>query len=152
MKTEFSLQHKRRGSREANTAELLQNCPNRFALAVLQPFIEQNEVGAEQLLELNTIIRAAREDKVLIRDRKIVWEGLAIFALYVYFEVTDLGDITEHLRLARPTVKRWISAIYGSLELAQSGFPDRVSRRRALRLKAQHEGYVKYTSWLLRTL
>ena len=135
-----------------NVALLLRACPNRFALAVLQPFIEQNDIDSERLIALNRILREARENKVLLRSGKIVWEALAIFALYAYFEVTDMADIAEYLCLTTATVKRWVSAVYSAFHLEQEGFPDRAARRRKLRVQIMEDGYTKYPSWLRRRL
>ena len=135
-----------------NDNSLLQKCPNRFALLVLEPFIEQNEIASEQLLNLNKIIREARENKKALRDSRIAWEGLAIFALYVYFAVTDLAEIAEHICLTTSAVKRWIQAFYIAFELPLENFPNKSSRRSYLRLKAVESGLIKYPSWLRRVL
>ena len=129
---------------------LLQKCPNRFALSVLEPFVKLNGLDSDHLYELNKSLREARENKLMVRDNKVAWDGLAIFALYVYFQVTDIADIAdiaEHLSLARPTVKRWISAVYGAFDLPDTDFVDRATQRSALRLKVLDEGYIKDTSW-----
>ena len=152
MGNQFSLDQPSLDSGRDSTAKLLQKCPNRFALAVLQPFIEQNGLAFEKLIDLNQIIREARENKKFLRDSRISWEGLAIFALYVYFGVTDLADITDHIGLTTAAVKRWIHALYVAFDLPQERFPDKASRRKQLRIMAVEEGFVKYTSWLLRDL
>ena len=135
-----------------NAMDLLQKCANRFALNVLHLFIKQNALDSEKLLELNRMIREARECKKFIKDDRIVWHGLTIFALYTYFGVTDLGDIAEYLHLSTSAVKRWIHAIYEAFDLPLSNFTDKTSRRKQLRLKVVEEGFQKYPLWLLRTL
>ncbi len=139
------------GEQSATDARvLLRACSNRFALPVLRLFFAQNWVEPDQVVELSTMIREAREHKTHLRDDRMAWEALTIFALYVYFQVTDLAEIAEHLCIAESTVKSWVSAIYSAFDLEPNGFKSRAARRRELRLKAVQEGYVTSTSWLCR--
>lgn len=130
---------------------LLNACPNRFTLRILRPFIHLNNLDAGKLIELNNMLTEARENRPVVRGGRFAWEALATFALYTYSQVIDLADIAEHLYLAQPTVKRWITAIYQAFDLDQERFPDRAARRRELRLRAQEAGYIKETSWLRRS-
>ena len=121
-------------------------------LPVLEHFVNENELYVDQILALNRMIREARENKKSLRDGRIAWEGLATFALFTYFEVTDIAEIAEHVSLGKDAVKKWITASYEAFDVPHDEFSDRSSRRMKLRQTAVEEEYLKYPSWVRRLL
>jgi hypothetical protein len=122
---------------------------------VLQRFAHENGLTLEKLVELERGIREAKEDRSLggrRRGEAIAWDGLLVFALYSYFEVTDMAELAEATAMGVSTVKRWVSGIYKYFGLDEADFPRRTTRRKQLRVEVVRLGFQRYPSWLHRIL